>query len=70
MLLLAQVLSQANRQQVHSEYEESSFEKNDSQKAIQCTSHELVDLSNKYEICHRKNIEKIEEQFIDLDDTT
>ena len=23
-------------------------------------------LSNEYEMCHRKNIEKIEEQFVDL----
>ena len=70
LLLSTQLLSQADRNQALSENEESSFETNDFQKALQCTSRELVDLSNKYEICHRKNIEKIEEQFIDLDDTT
>ena len=69
LLLSGQLLSQADRKQVHSENEESSFNKNHSQRAIQCTSREIVDLSNKYEICHRKNIEKIEEQFIDLEDT-
>ena len=63
-------MSLADKKLVQSENEESSLDNNDSQRATQCTSRELVDLSNKYEICHRKNIEKIEEQFIGLDDTT
>ena len=29
----------------------------------QCTSSELQQISNKYEVCHRENIEKIEQQF-------
>ena len=70
ILLSSQLLSQADRNQVLSENEDSSFDEIESQRATQCTSRQLVDLSNEYEICHRKNIEKIEEQFIDLDDTT
>ena len=70
LLLSVQLLSKADRKQVQSKNEESYFDANDSHRGSQCTSRELLDLSNRYEICHRKNIEKIEKQFIDLDHTT
>ena len=31
---------------------------------IQCSSNELRQISNNYEVCHREKVEKIEQQFI------
>ena len=68
-ILLFPFLSQADGMQTNPENEES-YDETYSKSASTCTTPELLDLSRKYEICHRQNIEKIEEQFIDLDDTS
>ena len=69
LLFWFQFLSQADGMQTNPENEES-YEETYSKGSSTCTTPELLDLSRKYEICHRQNIEKIEEQFIDLDDTS
>ena len=64
-----QFLSQADGMQTNPENEES-YDKTYSKSSFTCTTPQLIDLSRKYELCHRQNIEKIEEPFIDLDDAT
>ena len=64
-----QFLSQADGVKANPENGET-YNESYSKRAATCTTPELLDLSRKYEICHRQNIEKIEEQFIDLEDTT
>ena len=62
-------LSQADGMQINPEHGES-YDEAYSKTASTCTTPELLDLTQKYENCHRQNIEKIEEQFINLGDTT
>ena len=58
--------SEANEVQTLSATTRSIGHEDKHQNVHKCTSRKLLELSNKYEMCHRKNIEKIEEQFVNL----
>ena len=69
LLFWLHFFSQADGMQPNPENEDS-YDETYSKSTSTCTTPELLDLSRKYEICHRHNIEQIEAQFIDLDEST
>ena len=58
--------SEANEMQTLSGSLRSTSHNEKHENVHQCTSRKLLELSNEYEMCHRKNIKKIEEQFVNL----